>query len=94
MRQLHPPARIVGYARASVNDRDGTAQRKSPAGLGAPMGMTSGGHGVPGRNKERPGLNEALAAVRTGGTLVLTKLHRLAPPHPMLENIIEVMATS
>ena len=40
-------------------------------GLAAPAGMT-------GANRARPGLREALAAVRSGDTLVVTKLDRLA----------------
>ncbi|MFF2244415.1 recombinase family protein [Arthrobacter sp. NPDC058130] len=36
-------------------------------------------------------MNEALAAVRAGGTLVVTKLDRFARPYPMLMKIIEVM---
>jgi hypothetical protein len=39
-------------------------------GLGAPT------------EQERPGLNEVLAAVRAGGTLVVPKLHRFARPLP------------
>ena len=35
-------------------------------------------HGLTGRNKERPGRRDALAAVRAGDTLVLTKLDGFA----------------
>lgn len=35
-------------------------------------------HGLTGTNRARPGLREALAAVREGDTLVVTKLDRLA----------------
>lgn len=35
-------------------------------------------HGMTGTNRARPGLREALAAVRSGDTLVVTKLDRLA----------------
>ena len=35
-------------------------------------------HGLTGRNRDRPGLREALAACRSGDTLVVTKLDRLA----------------
>jgi DNA invertase Pin-like site-specific DNA recombinase len=35
-------------------------------------------HGMTGTNRARPGLREALAAVRAGDTLVVSKLDRLA----------------
>jgi len=35
-------------------------------------------HGLTGTNRARPGLREALAACRSGDTLVVTKLDRLA----------------
>ena len=60
-------------------------------GLGSPEGLINGDHGVTGRNNERPGPNEALAAGRAGGTMVGTKPDRFARPYPMLENIIEDM---
>ncbi|SFT92820.1 hypothetical protein [Arthrobacter sp. ov118] len=44
-----------------------------------------------GRNNERPGPNEALAAGRAGGAPVVAKPDRFARPYPMLENIIEGM---
>ena len=39
-------------------------------------------HGVTGRNRRRPGLQQALAAVREGDTLVVPKLDRLARSVP------------
>lgn len=35
-------------------------------------------YGLTSTNRSRPGLREAMAAVRSGGTLVMTKLDRLA----------------
>jgi DNA invertase Pin-like site-specific DNA recombinase len=46
-------------------------------------------HGVTGRNRDRPGLREALAAVRDGDTLVITKLDRLARSLPDARDIVE-----
>ena len=43
--------------------------------------------------RERPGLNEALAAVRAGGTLVVTKLYRFARPLPDVRDIIADMSS-
>ncbi len=45
-------------------------------------------HGITGTHRERPGLREALAACRTGGTLV-TKLDRLARSLPDARDIVE-----
>ena len=88
-------------ARANLRLRPCLRQRPGPdsaaqvsCGSGRPHGPDQWWPRRDRKEQERPGLNEALAAVRAGGTLVLTKLHRLAPPHPMLENIIEVMTTS
>src|ERR1700722_8142890 len=39
-------------------------------------------HGMTGRNRRRPGLQQALAAVREGDTLVVPKLDRLARSVP------------
>lgn len=50
-------------------------------------------HGRSGRNRERPGLREALAAVRAGDTLVVTKLDRLARSLPDARDIIEDLTT-
>jgi DNA invertase Pin-like site-specific DNA recombinase len=60
-------AHIIGYARVSTNDQDLTAQRNGLAALGVPDDRIYVDHGLTGRNRERPGLREALAAVRAGG---------------------------
>ncbi len=39
-------------------------------------------HGLTGTDRERPGLREALAACRSGDTLVVTKLDRLSRSLP------------
>ena len=46
-------------------------------------------HGLTGTNRERPGLREALAACRSGDTLVVTKLDRLARSLPDACEILE-----
>ena len=43
--------------------------------------------------QERPGLNEALAAARAGGTPAAPNSIGWPCPYPMLENIIEVMTS-
>ena len=39
-------------------------------------------HGITGRNRRRPGLQQALAAVRNGDTVVVPKVDRLAQSAP------------
>ena len=69
---------LVGYARCSTDVQDLTAQRDQLARLGVPTDRVYVDHGRTGANRDRPGLREALAAVRGGDTLVVTKLDRLA----------------
>jgi DNA invertase Pin-like site-specific DNA recombinase len=46
-------------------------------------------HGLTGTNRDRPGLRLALAACRSGDTLVVTKLDRLARSLPDARDILE-----
>lgn len=69
---------LVGYARCSTDNQDLTAQTQALKALGVPEGRIYVDHGLTGRNRERPGLREALAACRSGDTFVVTKLDRLA----------------
>ncbi|SBS73001.1 hypothetical protein MIPYR_30346 [uncultured Microbacterium sp.] len=68
----------IGYARVSTADQDLTAQRDALLRLGVRDANIYVDHGMTGTNRARPGLREALAAVRSGDTLVVTKLDRLA----------------
>ncbi|MDN3496937.1 recombinase family protein [Planococcus sp. APC 4015] len=68
----------IGYARVSTIEQDLTAQREALARLGVDEAHIFVDHGMTGTNRARPGLREALAAVRSGDTLVVTKLDRLA----------------
>jgi DNA invertase Pin-like site-specific DNA recombinase len=68
----------VGYARVSTSEQDLTAQRNALMALGVDAEQVYVDHGLTGANRDRPGLREALAAVRAGDTLVVTKLDRLA----------------
>lgn len=72
----------VGYARCSTDQQDLTAQRDALLGLGVEAERIYVDHGLTGRNRERPGLCEALAPCRAGDTLVVTKLDRLARSLP------------
>ena len=49
-------------------------------------------HGISGTKRERPGLDQALAAVRTGDTLVVPKLDRLARSVPDARDIGDTLA--
>ena len=69
---------LIGYARCSTDQQDLTAQKDSLRNLGVPAERIYVDHGITGRNRERPGLREALAACRSGDTLVVTQLDRLA----------------
>lgn len=69
---------LIGYARCSTDNQDLTAQRNALKSLGVDEERIYVDHGLTGRNRERPGLREALAACRSGDTLVVTKLDRLA----------------
>jgi DNA invertase Pin-like site-specific DNA recombinase len=82
-------ALLVGYARVSTHDQDLTAQRNALAILGVSAERTYVDHGLTGTNRERPGLREALAACRSGDTLVVTKLDRLARSLPDAREILE-----
>ena len=72
------PELLIGYARCSTDDQDLTAQRDALTGLGVQADRIYVDHGLTGRNKNRSGLREALAACRAGDTLVVAKLDRLA----------------
>lgn len=72
----------IGYARCSTYSQDLTAQRQALLKLGVHENRIYTDHGLTGTNRERPGLERALAAVREGDTLVVTKLDRLARSVP------------
>ena len=72
----------IGYARCSTDKQDLTAQREALIGLGVDPERVYTDHGLTGRNRDRPGLDQALAAVREGDTLVVAKLDRLARSVP------------
>lgn len=69
---------LIGYARVSTNEQDLTAQQNALEGLGVRPNLIYTDHGLTGTNRARPGLREALAACRSGDTLVVAKLDRLA----------------
>ena len=72
---------LIGYARCSTDKQDLAAQKAALEQLGVVADRIYTDHGLTGTNRSRPGL-QALAAVRTGDTLVVPKLDRLARSVP------------
>ncbi|MGI5284721.1 recombinase family protein [Nonomuraea polychroma] len=78
---------LIGYARCSTVLQDLTAQREILLELGVPDDRIYLDKGLTGTNRARPGLDQALAAVRAGDTLVVPKLDRLARSVPDARDI-------
>ena len=82
----------IGYARCSTDKQDLTAQCEALIGLGVAPDRIYTDHGLTGWTRARPGLNQALAAVRKGDTFVVTKLDRLARSAPDARQIADSLA--
>jgi DNA invertase Pin-like site-specific DNA recombinase len=83
---------LIGYARCSTDEQDLTAQRQALLALGVAPDRVYIDHGMSGTNRQRPGLDQALAAVRPGDTLVVPKLDRLARSVPDARDIGDTLA--
>jgi DNA invertase Pin-like site-specific DNA recombinase len=81
----------IGYARCSTDKQDLTAQRAILEELGVAPDRIYTDHGLTGTNRARPGLDQALAAVRAGDTLVVPKLDRLARSVPDARQIADAL---
>lgn len=81
-RRPAPAGANIGYARCSTDRQDLAAQREQLAALGVPVDRLYLDRGLTGRSRARPGLDQALAAVREGDTFTVTKLDRLARSVP------------
>ncbi|WP_454151897.1 recombinase family protein [Microbacterium lacticum] len=68
----------VGYARVSTNEQDVDAQRAFLISAGVDEDRIYTDVGFTGKNAQREGLHNALAAVRESDTLVVPKMDRLA----------------
>jgi DNA invertase Pin-like site-specific DNA recombinase len=80
-----PPARpgaLIGYARCSTVAQDTGIQRAALAGYGVPADRIYVDEGFTGTTTVRPGLDQALAAVHAGDTLIVPKLDRFARSVP------------
>ena len=80
---------LIGYARCSTDKQDLTAQRQALEDLGVAPERIYTDKGLTGTNRARPGLDQAMAAVRKGDTLVVPKLDRLARSVPDARHIAD-----
>lgn len=83
----------IGYARCSTDQQDLTAQIDALINLGVSTDRIYTDKGLTGSNRQRPGLEQALAAVREGDTLVVPKLDRLARSVPDARGIADILQT-
>lgn len=74
-----------------TDKQDLAAQRAALDKLGVVPERIYTDHGLTGTNRSRPGLDQALAAVRTGDTLVVPKLDRLARSVPDARSIADAL---
>ena len=88
-----PPmtATLIGYARCSTDRQDLAAQRQAVLALGVAEDRIYTDHGLTGTTRARPGLDQALAAVREGDTLIVPKLDRLARSVPDARAIADLL---
>ena len=75
-------ATLIGYARCSTDRQDLAAQRQERLEVGVAEDRIYTDQGLTGTTRARPGLYQALAAVRAGDTLVVPKLDHLARSVP------------
>jgi DNA invertase Pin-like site-specific DNA recombinase len=85
---------LIGYARCSTDKQNLAAQPHTLRQLGVSDERVYLDNGMTGRNRRRPGLEQALAAVREGDTLVVPKLDRLARSVPDARAIGDSLAAS
>jgi DNA invertase Pin-like site-specific DNA recombinase len=78
---------FAGYAGCSTVLQDLAAQREALAALGVREERIYLDRGLTGTARSRPGLDQALAAVRPGDTLVVPKPGRLARSVPGVRQI-------
>lgn len=80
---------LIGYARCSTDKQDLACQQAALVDLGVSPDRIYTDRGLTGTSRERPGLDQALAAVRAGDTLVVPKLDRLARSVPDARDIAD-----
>lgn len=82
----------IGYARCSTDRQDLAAQIAALQALGVAADRIYTDKGLTGTTRARPGLDQALAAVRAGDTFVVPKLDRLARSVPDARAIADDLA--
>ncbi len=82
----------IGYARCSTDKQDLEANRQILLELGVRADQIYLDRAYSGTSRQRPGLDQALAAVRAGDTLVVPKLDRLARSVPDARQIGDSLA--
>jgi len=85
---------LVGYARVSTERQDLAAQLAELGRLGVERGRIYTDKRTGKATADRAGLREAIAAVRTGDVLVVTRLDRLARSVPDARDIVEQIYTT
>src|SRR5947199_10090058 len=85
-------ATLVGYARCSTDQQDLAVQQAMLTDLGVAPDRIYMDRGLSGTTRARPGLDQALAAVRAGDPLVVPKLDRLARSVPDARDIGDSLA--
>lgn len=83
---------LIGYARCSTDKQDLAAQKGILVSFGVAADRIYTDHGFTGTSRARPGLDQALAALREGDTLVVPKLDRLARSVPDARDIADDLA--
>ena len=83
---------LIGYARCSTSKQDILAQQTMLISLGVRKENIYTDKGLTGTNRLRPGLDQAIAAVREGDIFVVSKLDRLARSVPDARSIAEELA--
>jgi DNA invertase Pin-like site-specific DNA recombinase len=82
---------LIGYARCSTDHQDLAAQQTMLEAFGVAPDRIYMDRGLTGTTRDRPGLDQALAAVRAGDTLVVPKLDRLARSVPDARHIADAL---
>ena len=81
----------IGYARCSTDQQDLAVQQAMLQALGVAPERIYMDRGLTGTTRARPGLDQVLAAVRAGDTLVVPKLDRLARSVPDARQIADAL---
>jgi DNA invertase Pin-like site-specific DNA recombinase len=84
----------VGYARVSTSEQGLTVERNALLAFGVDKEHIFVDHGLTGTNRARPGLREAMAAVRAGDTLFVSTPDRLTRSLPDARNIADELTAN